>query len=115
MGRDNTVCTSFVLQTGPIRPQVTPKRVQMDTETHFFRKSAGQRQKQGLNALFSMTSVSHKVPGTRVGQVGTRDRTISDCGFRIAEFLIRVIRVIRGKEISRRVAKTGTVVGGQRS
>ena len=71
--------------------------------------------KIGLTGLFAMVSLSHFRSGTRVGQVGTRDRTISDCGFRIAEFLIRVIRVIRGKEISRRVAKTGTVVGGQRS
>jgi hypothetical protein len=35
---------------------------------HFYRKSAGQAKKQELNALFSMTSLSHKMRGTSVGQ-----------------------------------------------
>src|SRR5690348_10691737 len=39
--------------------------------THKIRKFAGQQQKRGLNALFSVSSVSHKQRGTGLGHVGT--------------------------------------------
>jgi hypothetical protein len=59
----------FVLQMGPyaamIDPNSGPKILQIE---NFCRKSAGQAKKQGPNALFSMTSLSHKMRGTSVGQ-----------------------------------------------
>jgi hypothetical protein len=46
--------------------------------TQTFRKNAGQTQKRGLNALFSMASVSHFTSGTSLERCGTSRDTTAD-------------------------------------
>ena len=77
-GRIFTGTIQFVdhleVQTGRIRRQNASIRPQTNTKTSFCRKHAGHTKKRGLNALFSMTSVSRFSPGTRAGHAGTGER-----------------------------------------
>ena len=65
----DSICMCFVLQMGPHPATIDPKSGHKTLQIEkFCLKSAGQAKKRGLNALFSMTSVSHKTSGTSLGQ-----------------------------------------------
>ena len=65
----DSICMQFVLQMGPIPATIDPEKGRKPPQNRFlFAKSAGQSQKQELNTLFSITSVSRLLRGTSLGQ-----------------------------------------------